>query len=371
MKIAMVVHDYHRMGGHSRYTVELAERFAREHEVHVFTNRIDIPVRADIQFHHVRALRSAALTTVLTFPIPATAAIGRGFDVVHAQGLACLGANVITAHICNRAWYEARLRSNDPVRAHERLFAAVVNRAEGALYRRSTGAEIISVSRLVAQNLKDAYGRERGVTVIPHGVDLERFSPDNRVALRAALRGEFGISGSELVALWVGDLRKGAFTAIETMADAPDWRLVLVSRNAPEPYMEHAARCGVGGRVTFAPATDAVEKFYAASDAFVFPSEYDAFGMVVTEAMASGLPVLVSRAAGAAEVVEDGVSGAVFDSAAGSAEYARQLSAWSADRSKLLRLGEAAREAMRPFSWDEIARRTLEVYERAAGGHCP
>ena len=39
MKIAFVVHDYHRAGGHSRYVVELAERFGREHEVHVFRLR--------------------------------------------------------------------------------------------------------------------------------------------------------------------------------------------------------------------------------------------------------------------------------------------------------------------------------------------
>ena len=366
MKIAFVVHDYHRLGGHSRYTFELAERFAREHEVHVFANRIEEEGSAPIRFHRIPALRTTALTTILSFQIPATAAIGSGFDVVHAQGLSCFGANVITAHICSQTWYESRRSSNDPVRPHEHVFASIVNRAERALYRRSGNAEIIAVSRLIARNLNDAYGRSDRVSVIYHGVDLERFSPSNRATYRGALRRDLGIPDSALVALWVGDLRKGAITAIDAIADATGWRLHFVSRTAPDRYIEHAAQRGVSDRVSFSPHSSRIEEYYAASDAFLFPSAYDAFGMVVTEAMASGIPVLVSRAAGASELVEDGVSGHVLESPHDGAEAARHLNAWSADRSVLARQGDAARAAVQPYTWDAIAEQTLAVYERAA-----
>lgn len=366
MKIALVVHDYHRQGGHSRYTVELAERFSREHEVHVFANRIDDDGLTSIRFHRVHAVRATALTTVLSFPIPATAAIDCGFDVVHAQGLACFGANVVTAHICSRAWYEARLASNDPIRQHEHVFAAIVNRLERSLYKRNTGAEVIAVSKLVGRNLADSYGRTERVSVIYHGVDLDRFSPANRSLHRAELRRELGIPESTLVALWVGDMRKGAVTAIEAIAQSRDWNLLFVSRTPPEPYLERAAKLGVAGRVTFAPPTDVVERFYAASDAFLFPSAYDAFGMVVTEAMASGIPVIVSGAAGASELVEDCVTGHVLASATDGAEAARHLNAWSRDRQALDRMGSAARVAVQSLTWDSIAAETMAIYERAA-----
>jgi UDP-glucose:(heptosyl)LPS alpha-1,3-glucosyltransferase len=371
VKIALVVHDYHRQGGHSRYTVELAERFARDHEVHVFANRIEDQGSAKIHFHRVPSIRATALTTILSFPLPATAAIGRGFDIVHAQGLACFGANVVTAHICNRTWYEARLESNDPIRPHERLFASIVNRAERMQYRQNTATEVIAVSSLVAGNLREAYGRSARVSVIYHGVDLERFSPTNRAEYRNALRRELGIPEEALIALWVGDLRKGALTSIDAIAEAQDWHLLLVSRTAPEPYAEHAAQRGVAERVTFAPPTDVVERYYAAADAFVFPSAYDAFGMVVTEAMASGIPVLVSRAAGASELVEDGVSGRALVSSCDGAEPARWLNEWANDRDSLDRMGAAAREAVLPYTWDAIAGQTLAVYERAVGRRRP
>ncbi|MBK6425575.1 MAG: glycosyltransferase family 4 protein [Blastocatellia bacterium] len=239
MKIAFVVHDFHRKGGHSRYTVELAERFAREHEVHVFANRIE-DAGASAPLSSDSALRVAALTTILSFPLPATAALGRGFDVVHAQGFVCAGANVITAHICNATWYDARRRSADEIRATEHLFAAIVNRLERRLFRGSTKAEVIAVSNRVASDLRTAYGRTDRVSVIYHGVDLDRFSPRNRDRYRSALRQSLGIPEDALVALYVGDLRKGGRTAIEALTAAPAWRLLTVSRSSPELYAAYA-----------------------------------------------------------------------------------------------------------------------------------
>lgn len=368
MKIAFVVHDFHRKGGHSRYTVELAERFAREHEVHVFANRIEDAGSSAIRFHRIPALRATALTTILSFPIPATIALGRGFDIVHAQGYVCAGANVITAHICNATWYEARRRSADEIRVTEHLFGAIVNRLERRLFRSSTEAEVIAVSQRVADDLRTAYGRTDRVSVVYHGVDLDRFSPRLRADHRTALRQSLGIPDEALVALYVGDLRKGGRTAIAALNAATEWRLLTVSRSAPEPYAAFAMERGVRDRVVLAPATDVIEQYYASADAFLFPTANDAFGMVVTEAMASGLPVIVSAAAGASEIVEHGSSGFVLDSAEDYTEAGARLSAWSGNRDVLARMGAAAREAVEPYTWDAIAGQTMEVYRRAVRG---
>lgn len=365
MKIAFVVHDYHRTGGHSRYTVELAERFAREHDVHVFANRIEDSGDAPIHFHHVPAVRATALTTILSFPLPATRLLGRGFDVVHAQGFVCSGANVITAHICNATWYASRRRSVDAIRATEHVFAAIVNRLERRLFRGSTEAEVIAVSRRVADDLRTEYGRSERVSVVYHGVDTERFSPALRGLHRDAIRQSLGIQPDALVALYVGDLRKGGRTAIDAIAGAPGWNLLTVSRSSPEPYAAHAESRGVRDRVVLAPPTDVIERYYAAADAFVFPSANDAFGMVVTEAMASGLPVIVSAAAGASELVEHGSSGFVMASADDAADAGARLAWWADDRQALVRMGAAAREAVLPYTWDAIAEQTMDVYRRA------
>ncbi len=85
LRIAFVVHDYNRHMGHSRYVAELASRFKRDHEVHVFANTFNEPDSVGITYHHVPAWRRYTLSTILTFVLPATALVRGRFDIVHAQ----------------------------------------------------------------------------------------------------------------------------------------------------------------------------------------------------------------------------------------------------------------------------------------------
>ena len=76
-----------------------------------------------------------------------------------------------------------------------------------------------------------------------------------------------------------------------------------------ESYQTLIREAGAADRIHLTPAASQVERYYAAADLFLFPTFYDAFGLVVTEALASGLPVVCSREAGAAELIEDGLRG--------------------------------------------------------------
>ncbi len=94
-----------------------------------------------------------------------------------------------------------------------------------------------------------------------------------------------------LLYLFVGDLRKGFAQAIAALAEAPG-RLVGVSRTDPAEMLALAGELGVIDRVTRRASQPTISsEYYAAADTFVFPTPYDAFGMVITEAMACGLPV--------------------------------------------------------------------------------
>jgi UDP-glucose:(heptosyl)LPS alpha-1,3-glucosyltransferase len=77
-------------------------------------------------------------------------------------------------------------------------------------------------------------------------------------------------------------------------------------------FERKARDLGVGGDVIFAgPQSQGIERYYSAADAFALLSEFDTFGMVVLEAMAAGLPVIVSDRMGARDIVTDGVNGFV------------------------------------------------------------
>ncbi len=364
MRIALVVHEYNRGFGHSRYVVELAERFRREHEVHVFANRFDTRGAEGITFHAVPAVRTTALTTVLSFQASASLQLrnGRGFDIVHAQGLATSGANVITAHICNRSWFRAQRALGHDSSLRQRLFERVVTPLEDVLYRMSHEATVIAISRQLEKELRELYGRRGPTCVIPHGVDVERFSPRLRGETRREVRAALGVGEGERTALFVGDVRKGAVVTLEALARVPGLSLDIVTRSDTASLRARVARLGLGARVRFHPPTEAIERFYAAADLFVCPTPYDAFGMVITEAMACGLPVIVSRAAGASELLTHRQDGLLLEDAGDVPALAAALREVSEDTALAERLGQAARVRVEPWTWDEVARRTLQVY---------
>ena len=364
MRIAFVVHDYHRSGGQSRYVAELATRFSDEHEVHVFANGIERNGEQRVIFHKVPALRTNALTTVLSFAGPAILQVGRGFDVVHCQGFCGPRGNVITSHICNAAWGRSLEKFAGALTLRERIFHFCASNLEKQLYHKAFGCAVIAVSDRVAHDMVEYYGCPAPIYRIYHGVDLERFSPALRSRLRPQRRRALGLPETDTVFLYVGDLRKGARQCIRALARLTGGRLVFLSRSAPEPYEELARELGIAGRLQFCPPTDRVEEFYAAADALLLPSPYDAFAMVVTEAMACALPVIVSRQAGAAELIEDRVNGLLLGDASDDAELERLMDRIQRDPSWAAGIGQAARATVERYSWDAVARQTMSVYEQ-------
>lgn len=362
MRIAFVVHDYNRTHGHSRYVAELAERFAGEHDVHVFANRFHmVPER--ITAHHVPAIRRSALLSIFSFVGPASILVGGDFDIVHAQGFSIRRPDVITAHICNARWLEGR-RAVEHGRLpwRERLFGALVIPAERWAF--GTGAAPIAVSRALRDDLRSRYGVTGDIDVIPHGVDTRQFHQGVRGQVRDDSRRRLGIDPGAVVHLFVGDLRKGFATAVRALGTGGGARLLAVSRTPPESYLALAKQAGVADRVTVLPPTDRIEQYYAAADVLVLPTPYDAFGMVITEAMACGLPVITTPRAGAAELMSPGVHGLLVDSPTDVSGFAQAMAALAGDADRRARMGAAAAALMAAHSWDNVAARTMEVYER-------
>src|SRR6185503_14889238 len=244
MKIAFVVHDYHQSGGHSRYVTELARRFSNEHEVHVFANRINENGANRIRFHFVPAWRLSALTTIFTFLLPATQQLNGSFDIIHAQGLSSLRSDVVTAHICNRAWFRARQKDGSAADMKEHLFDRLISPLEKRLYQSYKNNWVIAISEKTNRELAEYYGRTARTSVIYHGVDTVQFNPQNRERRRHDVLSQLGLSARDFVFLFVGDLRKGAKAAINAAQKLPAAKLVLVSRTQPSAYRQYAEELG-------------------------------------------------------------------------------------------------------------------------------
>ncbi|MGE0886146.1 MAG: glycosyltransferase family 4 protein [Blastocatellales bacterium] len=347
MNIALVVHDLHENGGHSLYTRVLADALAARHRVMVFANQCERPANAAWQHQPVAAWRVNALASVQTFPLGLRRwrdELAR-FDICHAQGFCGGRPNVVTAHIC-QASYLASLRD---VSARTRTSLQLMLAAEERFYRRYDG-HIIAISKLVAEDLRRHYGVRSPISVIPHGVDRRRFNTGNRDLHRARVRAELGIGAAETVALYVGDLTK-AHSHLKSLAAAtPEIQFVIVTRSQTYHW--------TAPNVRIAPATRQPERYYAAADAFVFPSTYDAFGMVVLEAMASGLAVFCSDRAGAAELITTGSDGVTLSLD----EWVEGTRMGLRDRARLDALGQQAAITAERHGWQSVVDKVERVY---------
>jgi UDP-glucose:(heptosyl)LPS alpha-1,3-glucosyltransferase len=362
LRIAFVVHDYNRHMGHSRYVAELATRFKRGHEVHVFANTFEELDPAGITYHHVPAWRANALASIVSFVLPATALVRGGFDIVHAQGLCGLRHNVATAHMCQPAWYAALARARGSLTWRQSLSRALITPLERLALAKPSTRRVIAISEFTCRDLARFYGRADGVRVIYHGVDSELFHPRNRRPWRDRLRSEWGATPDQCVALFVGNLQKGAAAAIRALARVRGARLVLVTGSNTDADRAVARAEGVADRVVFLPFSKHVERIFAAADLFVFPTIYEPYGMVISEAMASGIPVITSRSAGAAELIEHGESGWLTADPWDPDQIAEGLRSLAADPGLRQRMGSAARSNVETYTWDRAAEQTLAVY---------
>jgi len=348
MKIALIVHDLHEHGGHSLYTKILADQLSRNHDVAVFANRCEQRNGARWQSRHVRAWRSTALACVQTFPIGmrSHASALADYQIQHAQGHCGGKPNVVTAHICVAAYLNSLRKISAVNRASLRLMAA----AEARFYRRYDG-QVIAISKKIASELRELYDVRGSVTVIPHGVDSGRFAGCQTAIGGNAVRAQLNIKEDETIALYVGDLTKAHVHLKALAAIAPEVQFVIVTGS--RRYVWQASN------VRLVPPTKQLEAYYAAADAFVFPTTYDSFGMVVLEAMASGLPVFTSGQAGAAELITHGADGFVLSLD----EWVEKTAEGLKDRAQLSDVGRAAAQTARRHNWDSVVSTVERVYE--------
>jgi UDP-glucose:(heptosyl)LPS alpha-1,3-glucosyltransferase len=178
------------------------------------------------------------------------------------------------------------------------------------------------------------------------------------------MRTKLGIPEDALAHVFVGGgfERKGLFRLIEAFARSgrQDAHLLVVGRDKGQARAQRlAASRGVAARVHFAGAQLDVQPWYAAADSFVLPTLYDPFPNAALEAMACGLPVIVTFQSGTAELISEGVNGMVCD-ALDEASLADLLA--RLDPARAREMGAHARETAAQFGLEAMAQKLVALY---------
>jgi glycosyltransferase involved in cell wall biosynthesis len=217
--------------------------------------------------------------------------------------------------------------------------------------------------------------RRDAVEQIPNAVDTCRFSPVGPGA-REDVRQRLGLPRTAFIASYTGRLvsYKGLPRLLRVWRDIvrarPDAVLVLVGtggldiHNREESLRHYVAQNALEDNVRFAGSVDNVHEYLQASDAFVFPTENDAFPSSVVEAMACGLPVLATPVGAIGSIIQDGLNGLLV-APGDDAALERGLHVLLDDLSLGTRLGQAAREtADALYSAERVGETYVRLFEQ-------
>jgi len=187
-------------------------------------------------------------------------------------------------------------------------------KAEEGMYASRRLRAVICNSQMVKEDILENFNYpEEQIHVIHNGVNHEKFNPDLRCH-RKEVRERLGIPQTAVVYLFVGSgyWRKGLpwlFAAFKRMANPNAWLLVVGKENKKQYYRtakEIGQICMAGAQTDMGP-------FYGCADVMVQPSLYDPFPNTTLEAMAAGLPVIVSNSCGTRDLINHGENGLLFD----------------------------------------------------------
>lgn len=379
-RVAVISPFLDKRHGTERRVVEWIAQIAGEFEIHVYSQRVEDLDPAKFTWHRIPKLSGPHLINFLWwFTVNRLRREwdrrfrGLQYDLIFSPGPNCLDADAISVHIVF-AEYVRRIES-DSDRAHQ---ASLLRRLHRRLYYRlatfleqraytNPNITLILIAKRTSIALEEHYGRRGPCPVVYVGLDHEIFNPARRAALRERARNELGLCDGQFVLLLIGNdwRNKGIPVLLDALAQLRELRvdLLFVSSEDPEPLHAFVSSNALDGRVRVLPPRKDVEFYYAAADAYVGPSLEDTFALPPAEAMACGLPAIVSAANGTSEIITNGVDGMILNDARDAAGLAAMICRLYEDEGFRVQLGKKAAETAQRYTWGRNGRELAAIFE--------
>ena len=380
-RVAVVSPFLDKGHGTERIVVEWISRLAEDFEIHVYSQYVKDVDLAQIVWHRIPRLPGPLLFSFLwwfaanrLWRVWDRRFRGLRHDLVFTPGINCLDADVISVHIVfgeflRRVGPELQFRRN-PVRLwpqllHRRLYYRLAIGLETLAYP-NPDITLIHMARKTAMDIERFYRRLDPGPILYVGLDHAAYNPARCSMLRTDARRKLGLSAERFAVLMIGnDLRnKGFRVLLEALAALRSLPvdLLIVGREDPAPFREMALNQALGDRVRFLPRRKDVEFYYAAADAYAGPSLEDAYSLPPAEAIACGLPVIVSATCGVSEIITHGSDGLVLADPTDSTTLADMIRRLYSDTEFRTRLGKRAAETAQQYTWERNAHDLASIF---------
>ncbi len=377
MKIALNIYKFLPVkGGGEGYLSGLANRLAeRGHEVHIFASEWENN-NSRLYYHTIPVIRYPKVLKDVSFVINSWRRMsGQGFDIVQVVGRA-LGMNVFNPHCgVEKAWLKQDILSvSCPfyrfLKYITRFFSLRQNFILWLDRKQYTGkgvSRIIAISDMIKKDIIKYHNIDpQKIKVVYNGVDLQRFNPENKRKYRKVVRERLSL-GEELVILYISNnfRLKGLLTLIKSLGELKksrnDFKVLIIGRGRDSSYRKIAKRLNCLKNLIFLGHVNEIEKYYAASDIYVHPTFYDSCSLVVTESLASGLPVITTRYDGASGVIDNGIDGFVMGNPMDYESLAEKISLFFDEKFRM-KASFAARKKAEKYPAEKNCEEIIEIY---------
>lgn len=353
MRIAFVLRNYTRHGS-SRYAVEVSKHFAEAgHEVHVFATQWDKIENKNIIFHKLPIVSNNFYIQEFFIMLVATIFVNlqkKNFSLVYSQPGRFFSPDIAAAHICFKAQHFADKKT--PSLADNLLYFM-----EG--YNLKKAKKIIAVSQKIKKEIIKFYGiPDRKIEVIYNGVNLNEFRSSQKY--KKEIRKKYKI-GNEKVLLFVGSGEKGLKELLGALPYLREKFILLVLGKHTEQF-KNMVSDKINGRIMFAGYSKEINKYFAAADVFVLPTFYDSFGLVALEAMACGVPSIISKEAGVSEIIKNKKNGILIEPEP--QQIAKAINILMENKILWKKIRKNSLKTAKKHTWENSAEKWLEVFKK-------
>jgi glycosyltransferase involved in cell wall biosynthesis len=370
MKLCIVTPCVAKGDGQGRVNYEIAwEAIRRGHHVTLLASRVAPELQNHSQVNWIDIQAKGWRTYLLRETVFAWRSADwlgkhrRELDLVLANGaITSAPGDVNLVPFVHSAWLRSPLHISRTRRdfygLYQWLYTLLNARWEKQAFLKAK--VVVAVSQRVKQELLDIGVPKEAIRVILCGVDLQEFSPGS------ADRRKWGLPEQVPLALFVGDIRinrKNLDTVLHALVKVPELHLAVVGTIEGSPYPQLAAQLELSARVHFlGNPQNVVPELMRTADLFVFPSRYEPYGLVVIEAMASGIAVITATTTGAAEIVTP-ECGVVLSDTEDTNALAQVMSSIASEPELRNSMGQAARSIAEQHSWASMAQSYVDLFE--------
>lgn len=369
-------HFGYRFGGAERYAAAIAEALASTHEVHVFAQDIEHH-HPGITYHPVsRPFKRPRWVNQLWFALQTWRMTRRGFDVVHSHENTWHG-HVQTVHV--RPFHMGLFHGLSTGKRWLRWLSLLTSPRlltywwlEAARFAVRPDRCIVATSNTVMHDTVQGYPHtSANMEVIPPGVHLPSSRPT-----QAQARQQLQLPEEVPMALFVGNDfdKKGLPTLLKALALTPQLHLAVVGEGRHlDRYRQQMQAMGLVERVHLLGSLSEVSPAYAAANWLVHPTTEDTYAMVVLEAMAHGLPVVVSSArhCGISAELTHGVDALILNDPLDPHALSQLLNVMLHDTALRERLVQAGRPFAQDRTWSSAAARHEALILRVQAQRAP